>query len=404
MAIAFLNARIGSRAMWKSFLCALGLLTIALIAALYSASASMSGHGGLAGVLAFLSLILALWVGVRYVPRLARNVDWNWMPFLTSYKVTKDGWIFFVTVLIVIFAALNTSNNLLYMVLSAMLAVLLLSGLISALNFSNLKVRLVLPQRCYAEELFEYSFRVLNHRRLLPMFSLRMQPLPGDALQFESLYFDSVEPRSTESHTSEIALARRGRYTVREVQGLSRFPFGLLSKEHTYLVDAEIICYPKILARESLIFSSLDIQGNLQSLNRGSGNELYRIRDYLYSDGARHVHWKASAKTAVLKTREYAADESLCVVLELDRFGTEADADRFENLVSQAASLAFYLIRDGADVSLVTDEWRSPGSSYGLLDSIMEYLATVERSPSAPLPELEPGKGALLLSLRQRHG
>ena len=404
MAFASLSERIGSKATWKNFLYALGLLAIAMTAALYSASASMAGHGGFAGSLALLSLVLALWVGIRFVPRLARNINWRWIPISTNFKVTKDGWIFFITVLIVIFAAVNTSNNLLYMVLSALLAVLLLSGLISAVNFTNLKVRLILPQRCYADESFEYSVRILNHRRMLPMFSVRIQALSNAALQFEPFYFDSVEPRSTESHSSELSLARRGRYSVREVQGVSRFPFGLLSKDHTYAVEAEVLCYPKILSRESLIASSLNVQGNLQSLERGSGSDLYRIRDYLSSDGVRHVHWKASAKTAVLKTREYAADESICVVLGLDRYATEDDNERFEILVSHAASLAFYLIRDGAEVTLITDEWHSSGSSHGLLDNIMEYLATVEPSSYASVPELEPGKGALLLSLRQRHG
>src|SRR5215475_8119929 len=160
MAIASLNRMIGSKAMWKNFLYALGLLAIAMTAALFSASASMAGHGGLAGSLALLSLVLALWVGIRFVPRLARNVDWHWIPQFTSYKVTKDGWIFFISVLIVIFAAVNTSNNLLYMVLSTLLAVLLLSGLISVVNFTNLKVRLILPQRCYADEPIEYSIRI----------------------------------------------------------------------------------------------------------------------------------------------------------------------------------------------------------------------------------------------------
>jgi len=113
--------------MWKNFLSSLALLAIAMMAALYSSSASNEGKGVTAGVSALLALVLAIWVGIRFVPRLAKSVDWNWVPIFAHYKITKDGWIFLIIVAVVVFAAVNTSNNLLYMVLSGLLAVFLIS-------------------------------------------------------------------------------------------------------------------------------------------------------------------------------------------------------------------------------------------------------------------------------------
>jgi len=110
------------------------------------------------------------------------------------------------------------------------------------------------------------------------------------------------------------------------------------------------------------------------------------------------VHWKASAKTSMLKTREYAAEESRCVILAFDRFGRPADRERFEQLVSYTASLAYHLINDGIEVSLVTDEWRTTQSSpNSVLDSILEYLALVEMSSTAEIPMFE---GAFRLTIR----
>src|SRR5262245_34574458 len=106
------------RAMWKNFIEALGLLTIALMLALYSSSAGRDGRVIAAGVSAVSSLALALWVGLRFVPRLARNVDWDWIPFSSHYRVTRGGWLYLAAVATVVFAAINTSNNLLYMVLA----------------------------------------------------------------------------------------------------------------------------------------------------------------------------------------------------------------------------------------------------------------------------------------------
>src|SRR5205814_5778466 len=106
---------------------------------LYSASASGDGRGPAAGISAIIALAVALWVGIRFVPHLAKGVNWTWIPELSRFRLTKDGWIFLSTIVIVVFAAVNTSNNLLYMVLSVLLAVMLLSGLLLELNFRFLE-------------------------------------------------------------------------------------------------------------------------------------------------------------------------------------------------------------------------------------------------------------------------
>src|ERR1051325_6224577 len=126
--------------MWKNFLSAIGLLAVALISALYSSSVARTGHVVGAGVSALLALGIAIWVGIRFVPRLASHVDWEWIPFFSHYQVTREGWIYFAAVAIVVFAAINTANNLLYMVLSALLAVLVFSGFLSSLTFPLMRI------------------------------------------------------------------------------------------------------------------------------------------------------------------------------------------------------------------------------------------------------------------------
>lgn len=400
--LAKLPADRGHEPMWKNFLRSMGLLALAMLAALYSTSAARSGDMGAAVAAALISLGIAAWVGIRFVPRLARGVDWAWLPFLTQYKITRDGGIFVAALLVVTSAAINTSNNLLYMVLSALLAVVLLSGLLSAMNFKFLEMELLLPSRAFAGEIVPLSVRIRNHRRFFPAFSLNTEP-PGAAL-----YFPVIQPHGTAVHSGETQFSRRGRYTIQKLKTASRFPFGFFSRTRSYSVDTECICYPEILSQDQMEISVADILGSHQRLERGLGNDLYTIRDYVPSDSARHVHWKASAKTGALKTREFATEDSRHVILVFDRFGNarpSGDAERFETLVSQAASLAFHLIKSGAEVVLVSDDWESPaGSSEGALDEILQYLALVEMSAAANTPEFDPQAGALMFSLRYGGG
>jgi uncharacterized protein (DUF58 family) len=196
-------------------------------------------------------------------------------------------------------------------------------------------------------------------------------------------------------------LTKRGRYTMSKLKASSRYPFGFFLKHRRYNVEGECICYPEIIPQERINFSIADVQGSSERFERGLGYDLYTIRDYVPSDSTRHVHWKASAKTATLKTREYAAEDTRRIVLMFDRFGHPNEADKFEQLVSDAASLAFHFIKDGVDVAFVSDDWQSVnGSSDSVLESILQYLALVKMSRSAEAPAVHMVDGALNLSLR----
>jgi uncharacterized protein (DUF58 family) len=363
--------------MWKNFMTAIGLLAIALITALYSSSAGRDGRVVPAAISAFLALGIAVLVGIRFVPQLASNVDWEWLPFISRYHVTREGWIYFGAITVVVFAAVNTANNLLYMVLSALLAVLPLSAFLSGLNFRFLKILVRVPSHCFAGEPFPLSIQISNEKRLFPSFSILFAPVDGSPFQFSNFYVPVVRSLGSTPQLGQAMINRRGRFEMKQIQSSSRYPFGFLLKKRTYPAKAECICYPEIIPSDQLDFSIIDLTGENQRLERGLGQDLYMIRDYVPSDSARHVHWKASAKTSTLKTREYSAEESRRVRLSFDRYGQPADSEKFEQLVSYAASLAYHLANDGIEVSFSSDEWHSPS---GDLDSILEYLALVQMS------------------------
>ena len=378
------------------------LLTIAMLAALYANSTARDGRVIPSAIAALISLSIAVWVSLRFVPRMAAGVDWDWLPFFTQYRLTRDGWIYIAATTVVMSAAINTSNNLLYMVLAALLAVMVLSGFLSGLNFRFLRLEARLPDHCFARQAFPVALTVKNPKRLFPTFSLRVSPVDESPFRFEGYYVPLVGTQDQDTRMVEAELARRGRHRLDEVQLQSRYPFGFLLKGRPVPTEAECIAFPEILQPEEMDVAIHDILGASERFERGQGMDLYMIRDYVTSDSARHVDWKATAKTSSLKTREFAAEESQRVVLAFDRCGVAGDENRFESLVSYAASLAVHMARDGIELSLVSDDWSSSsGYSESLLQSILSYLALVEMNPSAWPPPVEQSDGTVILSLRE---
>jgi len=116
---------------WVRFLLAIVGLTLAFGAAMFSTVSRESGYLWATLIFASLALLLATIVGLTTVPYLARRVATSRVRDAVDYDVTPVGIIYVVTVLLIGIAALNTGNNLLYIIVAAMLAAVLISGIAS---------------------------------------------------------------------------------------------------------------------------------------------------------------------------------------------------------------------------------------------------------------------------------
>ena len=66
-----------------------------------------------------------------------------------DYKLTYEGLVYLGGIFVVALAAINTGNNLLFMILACLLAGVLISGLLSRLVLSGIDVRLELPEHIF---------------------------------------------------------------------------------------------------------------------------------------------------------------------------------------------------------------------------------------------------------------
>ncbi|MGA9980806.1 MAG: DUF58 domain-containing protein, partial [Candidatus Sulfotelmatobacter sp.] len=106
-----------------------------------------------------------------------------------------------------------------------------------------------------------------------------------------------------------------------------------------------------------------------ESFVRGRGSDLHRIREYMPEDSARHVDWKATAKSGSLKVREFSREDErkLCIVFDNPAPGVLRDAE-YERGVALAASVAWHFSEQDAELSFLL-----PGRPRTL--DLHEYLA-----------------------------
>ncbi len=383
---------------WAKFLLALVGLGLAFGAALFSTASGEAGHLWASVILASVALLMAAFVGLVTVPYLARRVALERLRQTFHYEVTKAGVVYVLVTLVIGIAALNTGNNLLYIVVAAMLAAILVSGVVSALVLRGLQLDVRLPEHVFAGRPVVGRIALRNAGRALPSFSIRVVPArkqtkirkewrwepttfvfplnrspqnqwvrlrdwsvrrvqvaadpPGI---FEGMvYFPYLPPKAELTADLELCFERRGRYCESSFGVATRFPFAFLTKTKHVALQREILVYPRIDAPSELFEILPRVQGEWESFVRGRGSDLYCIREYLPEDSARHVDWKATAKSGSLKVREFSREDErkLCIVFDNPALGVISE-EAYERAVNLAASLAWHFSSQDAEVSFL---------------------------------------------------
>ena len=392
---------------WRSFGIAMGALAMALFLALYSGAAAEQGHLLIAGMSALSALALAGWVALTVVPALARRTPLGWLTYQIDYKVTREGVVYIGGILVVTLAALNTGNNLLFMVLACLLAGMLISGLLSRLVLGGVEVRLELPEHIFAQRTTLAIAELYNAKPMTPSFSIALvsedaskakQNAPANPthrILDRPVYFPYIPHRQAVRQNVELTFPRRGVYRQDALGLRTRFPFGFLQKTRRLDSPMEVVVYPRIQPTEEFYEVLPLVSGELESYQRGRGNDLYAIRDYQFNDSARHVDWKASARTGALQVKEYAREDERRVMLVFDPYvgpqGEDAQsAEKFERAVTLCAGLAWHFYEINSVIEFRSAGFGTPRMGAGeIIYDILRYLASV--TPLIP----QPGKSFL---------
>ncbi|MGH8017286.1 MAG: DUF58 domain-containing protein [Opitutaceae bacterium] len=303
---------------------------------------------------------------------------------------TKAGIIFIMTSLGIGVAAYNTSSNVLFIALSLMLSTIIVSGLLSWLNFRRTAWRVSLHPPFRAGETAVAGLEVLNEKSVLPTYSLGFNFKTSGGAKGKLTLRSRLDPGSKRRMEWNFRPARRGRELV-EMSGVSsQFPFGFLQKSFGGRIAQEVHVWPARLDYSAHFVSVAAPESSGEILNRaGSGSEFVNLRDYQRGDSVRQVHWKATARQRRLVVRQTLAEHQTGFWLHLETSSTTwRKPEQFEKLCCFAATLAEDLFREQRLIgAIVNDNAPVPIRRMADLELLLDQIAVIE-----PVDHYQPGR------------
>ena len=313
-----------------------------------------------------------------------RRLRASWSQGLNQ-QITRSGLAYAATLLVVALAAFLSANNLLFLILAAMLSTVLVSGFISRLGLAGLELDLILPEHISARRKIRAAIRLKNLKPWIPSFSIHLAGAAESGFS-SILYFPVIPGGAALEESVDLYFPKRGKQRERSYQFSTRFPFGFSERRELVTARRDILVYPCLEPQPGFETLLASVSGEMEARQRGRGHDFYRIRPYEALESARHVDWKATAHTGDLQVREFSREQDRHVVIYFDLDAPFGSEKWFEAAVECAAFLAFRLAERDAHVRFRTQEADVTLPEDGDIYTILKYLALV-----SPLRGQPPG-------------
>jgi uncharacterized protein (DUF58 family) len=274
-------------------------------------------------------------------------------------------------------AALNTGNNLLYLLLGLLLSVIVLSGVLSERNLRDLEVRRVGAEAAHAGEPF--AFRWALRRRRSAGFALLVSeadsPLSGEGK------VAWLAPGVEHVVRGDLLAPRRGPLALSGVRVTTSYPLGIFAKTRFFPLEGSLLVYPaRGFSCEAPPSPLGGPAGEVGSPRHSDGSgDLVGLRELAEGEDVRRVHWLKSASAGRLLRTEREREERRTYVLQVDPTLPLAALDR---RCEQVAAQARLLLADGGEVGLVAGTFRlRPAAGPGQLRRVLRALALLGHTP-----------------------
>lgn len=280
-------------------------------------------------------------------------------------RFTRDGKLLFFVTLGIGFGAVNSGNNLLYLVLGVMLSLIMVSGVLSELTLRGLTVIREPARTLECGQPALVAMEIHNHKRRFASLSVEVSELleASSGIVQRRAFVLKIPVEDQVTGHLRLQPERRGVVRSAGLQLTTRFPFGLFEKSRVIPLPSCYTVTPELRTLEAAGLPAR-VAGHEEEIARvGQGDEFYALRDALVGDDARAIAWKVTARRDKLIVREQQKPATRRVLLIFPNAlpeQTPATRARFELACSEVASLARVYIEEGYSVGLLTSDGGLP--------------------------------------------
>ncbi len=321
--------------------------------------------------------------GPGWWPRIRR-----WLRPPRRLKLTREGKYFIGITFGVGFAAINTGNNLLYLLLGMLLSLIVVSGVMSELSLRRLTVVRRLPPRAQVGRAHLVEIEVYNHKHRIPSYAIEIEDLRSGQPADKRCFFLKIGPRSAQVAAYRRTPGRRGRDRHIGFRVATRFPFGLFEKSRELSAEGDLIIYPAVDPIRLPLEQQGLRTGGRGALGRGGGDEILTVRPMREGDDPRDIYWRKSTQPEQVVLLERARETRRNVDYTVDNICTDDSpspewSSRFERRIRDVASRAVAHLKRGDSVSIRTSTNERARADGGVgADPVLRFLALLE--PSSP--------------------
>ena len=304
----------------------------------------------------------------------------SWLQPPRVLRATRAGWGFVAIIFGVGFAALNTGNNLLYLVLALMLAFLVLSGLLSETSLRGIHIERRLPGELFAESPNRISLRIYNAQRRAPAFAITIEDrveTEGGLHAAGRVFALRVGPEGSVDRSYVFETESRGNLRFEGFRVSTRFPFGLFVKSRLLEVPATAVVYPAVDFVPDLPRMTSPRNERDGGTRDASGDEVAGLREFVPGDSYARVHWRSSIRAGRLFVGEREGTGAAEIEVQL-RLSPDATPVLVEERIKRAASEVVQHLENGFSVGLLTRSTRfAPAIGAAHRSEMLTFLALV---------------------------
>ncbi|MBU5614822.1 DUF58 domain-containing protein [Geomonas sp. Red51] len=270
-------------------------------------------------------------------------------------KLTKGGGLYVAFTLLLGVSAVNTGNNLLFLIVAAMLAFMATTGVLGWLNIRGIALSVHLPDEVYAGTDTFLSVKLHNRKRYLPSFLIRVSVAGG------TTSFLLVDRKRPQTGSLLVSFAARGPLQLPDASISSPFPVNFFIRAASLPVHQACTVFPAPRPLPVPAPGGKPDAGEATAVAAaGYDGELAKISDYRGGEPLKLIHWRLSAKHEELKVKELSASAAEPLLLDLDLL----PGRDLEQRLSFCTFLVNRLVKGGRPVGLKLGERViAPGST-----------------------------------------